>query len=189
LDFTSPANTTNPVVHNVSQATLDCGSNAKKLSINASDTWSETLSGCPSETDSEVNKYDIGLVDFNCCERKYHFPRYLAIIKAFLVFYGRKKYLKMKNKLVEKHIGQKTIWTGGYLGNSIEVHNSWFNGKVLINGSKQKVNYGWFGKSTMECDILNQNSKAKFKMKLVAGFFKVKCSLFADGTEIKMVEV
>jgi hypothetical protein len=41
----------------------------------------------------------------------------------------------------------------------------------------------------MECDILNQNSKAKFKMKLVAGFFKVKCSLFADGTEIKMVEV
>lgn len=30
-----------------------------KWSINASEIWSETLSGCPSETDSDVNKYDI----------------------------------------------------------------------------------------------------------------------------------
>jgi hypothetical protein len=56
LDFTSPANTTCPVVTNVSQATFDSGSNAKKLSISASEIWSATLSGCPSDTDSEVNK-------------------------------------------------------------------------------------------------------------------------------------
>ena len=43
----------------VSQATLDSGSNARKLSIKASEIWSATLSGCPSDTDSEVNKYDI----------------------------------------------------------------------------------------------------------------------------------
>src|ERR1700758_318739 len=59
LDFTSPARITCPVVTSVSQATLLCGSNAKKLSIKASDIWSATLSGCPSLTDSEVNKYPI----------------------------------------------------------------------------------------------------------------------------------
>src|SRR5665213_1146607 len=56
LDFTSPARTTCPVVTNVSHATLLCGSNAKKLSISASLIWSATLSGCPSLTDSDVNK-------------------------------------------------------------------------------------------------------------------------------------
>jgi hypothetical protein len=35
------------------------GSNAKKLSINASEIWSAILSGCPSLTDSDVNKYAI----------------------------------------------------------------------------------------------------------------------------------
>jgi hypothetical protein len=45
------------VVTNVSQATFESASNAKKLSINASEIWSATLSGCPSLTDSEVNKY------------------------------------------------------------------------------------------------------------------------------------
>ena len=42
--------------------TFDLGSNAKKWSTNASEIWSETLSGCPSETDSDVNKYDIILI-------------------------------------------------------------------------------------------------------------------------------
>ena len=56
LDFTSTAKITWPVVTKVSQATLLFLSNAKKLSINASDIWSETLSGCPSETLSDVNK-------------------------------------------------------------------------------------------------------------------------------------
>jgi hypothetical protein len=47
------------VVTRVSQATLDSGSQAKKLSIKASEIWSATLSGWPSETDSDVNKYDM----------------------------------------------------------------------------------------------------------------------------------
>ena len=48
-----------PVVTRVSQATLLSGSKAIKLSNSASLIWSETLSGCPSLTDSEVKKYDL----------------------------------------------------------------------------------------------------------------------------------
>src|SRR5690606_14454178 len=58
-DLTSPAKITCPVVTSVSQATFEFGSKAKKLSIKASEIWSAILSGCPSLTDSEVNKYDI----------------------------------------------------------------------------------------------------------------------------------
>ena len=47
------------MVTKVSQATLDSGSKAKKLSISASLIWSATLSGCPSDTLSDVNKYAI----------------------------------------------------------------------------------------------------------------------------------
>src|SRR5215510_4471647 len=52
----SPARTTRPVLHSVSAPTreyLSCASNA---SSTASEIWSETLSGWPSETDSDVNK-------------------------------------------------------------------------------------------------------------------------------------
>ena len=56
LDLTSPATTTCPVVTKVSHATFDSGSKAIKLSIKESEIWSETLSGWPSETDSDVNK-------------------------------------------------------------------------------------------------------------------------------------
>jgi hypothetical protein len=52
------------VVTRVSQATFELGSKAKKWSINASEIWSATLSGCPSETDSEVNKYPICKIIF-----------------------------------------------------------------------------------------------------------------------------
>ena len=38
----------------VSQATLLLGSSAKYASNTASDIWSQTLSGCPPETDSDV---------------------------------------------------------------------------------------------------------------------------------------
>ena len=58
---TSPDKTTCPVVTNVSQATFEFGSKARKLSKIPSLIWSETLSGCPSLTDSDVNKYDIVL--------------------------------------------------------------------------------------------------------------------------------
>src|SRR3546814_3281053 len=56
LDLTSPARTTCPVVTKVSMATRESASHARKLSISASEIWSAILSGCPSETDSEVNK-------------------------------------------------------------------------------------------------------------------------------------
>src|SRR5690606_18362341 len=61
LDLTSPAKTTCPVVTRVSIATRESSSHAKKLSIRASEIWSAILSGCPSDTDSEVNKYAINI--------------------------------------------------------------------------------------------------------------------------------
>src|SRR5215217_4699995 len=53
---TSPITTTKPVVDPVSQATRERGSCAKKASRIASETWSHSLSGWPSVTDSEVKK-------------------------------------------------------------------------------------------------------------------------------------
>ena len=51
---TSPATTTRPVVIIVSQATRLSGSFSSIASRTASEIWSAILSGCPSETDSEV---------------------------------------------------------------------------------------------------------------------------------------
>src|SRR5947208_10288704 len=53
----SPATRTSPVVTRVSQATRPCGSSAMIASRTASEIWSASLSGCPSVTDSEVNRY------------------------------------------------------------------------------------------------------------------------------------
>src|SRR5438128_11921661 len=50
--------TQSPLVIAVSQATRACGSWASMPSSTASDTWSQTLSGCPSVTDSEVRRKD-----------------------------------------------------------------------------------------------------------------------------------
>ena len=55
--LTSPATTTRLVVTRVSQATRALRSSASMASSTASEIWSATLSGCPSETDSEVNMY------------------------------------------------------------------------------------------------------------------------------------
>ena len=52
----SPITNTTPVVVAVSQATLDMGSFSRSASSIASDIWSHILSGCPSVTDSDVNK-------------------------------------------------------------------------------------------------------------------------------------
>jgi hypothetical protein len=52
----SPASTTRPVLHSVSAATRERGSCAKIASRMASEIWSATLSGWPSETDSEVKR-------------------------------------------------------------------------------------------------------------------------------------
>ena len=52
----SPATNTIPVFVAVSAPTLDCGSCLKHSSKIASETMSQTLSGCPSVTLSDVNK-------------------------------------------------------------------------------------------------------------------------------------
>src|SRR3954471_3028323 len=52
----SPATTTSPVVISVSQATRPSGSSDRTASRTESEIWSATLSGCPSVTDSEVNR-------------------------------------------------------------------------------------------------------------------------------------
>ena len=48
-----------PVFVAVSTATRPSGSARKTASKTASETWSQILSGCPSVTDSDVNKYDM----------------------------------------------------------------------------------------------------------------------------------
>src|SRR3954453_13767091 len=53
----SPRTRTRPAVVAVSQATLASGSSRMIASRIASDTWSHILSGWPSVTDSEVNRY------------------------------------------------------------------------------------------------------------------------------------
>src|SRR5210317_439455 len=53
----SPAIDTIPVVTRLSQATLAAVSCSNSASRTASEIWSATLSGCPSETDSEVKRY------------------------------------------------------------------------------------------------------------------------------------
>src|SRR6266478_8575810 len=52
----SPAMTTRPVAVRVSQATRLYGSCARQASRIASEIWSAILSGCPSVTDSLVNR-------------------------------------------------------------------------------------------------------------------------------------
>ncbi len=49
--------TTVPCITRVSQSTLAFGSLQKIASKTLSETWSATLSGCPSPTDSDVNRY------------------------------------------------------------------------------------------------------------------------------------
>src|SRR6266404_750502 len=53
----SPAMTTRPVAVRVSQATRLDGSSVRQASRIASEIWSAILSGWPSVTDSEVNRY------------------------------------------------------------------------------------------------------------------------------------
>src|SRR5271167_2375403 len=56
LVVTSPATITTPVLTRVSQATRPRGSAARMASSTASEIWSATLSGWPSETDSDVKE-------------------------------------------------------------------------------------------------------------------------------------
>src|SRR4051794_9358429 len=52
----SPASTTRLFLTSVSAATRERGSWARIASSTASEIWSATLSGCPSDTDSDVNR-------------------------------------------------------------------------------------------------------------------------------------
>src|SRR5689334_449401 len=53
----SPETTAMPVLTSVSQATRPPGSSDMTASSTPSDIWSATLSGWPSVTDSDVNRY------------------------------------------------------------------------------------------------------------------------------------
>ena len=55
----SPETTTRPVLTSVSQATRPVGSSRRTASRTPSEIWSATLSGWPSVTDSEVNRYSL----------------------------------------------------------------------------------------------------------------------------------
>src|ERR671921_1625206 len=55
----SPDTTTSPVLTSVSQATRPVGSSRMTASRTPSEIWSATLSGWPSVTDSEVNRYSL----------------------------------------------------------------------------------------------------------------------------------
>ena len=57
----SPETTTRPVFTSVSQATRPVGSSRRTASSTPSEIWSATLSGWPSVTDSEVNRYSLSL--------------------------------------------------------------------------------------------------------------------------------
>src|SRR6187549_273146 len=56
FEVISPARTTRPVLHNVSAPTRENLSCASSASSTASEIWSDTLSGWPSDTDSDVNR-------------------------------------------------------------------------------------------------------------------------------------
>src|SRR6476469_9818134 len=53
----SPETTTRPVLTSVSHATREPGSSRRHASSTPSEIWSATLSGWPSVTDSDVNRY------------------------------------------------------------------------------------------------------------------------------------
>src|SRR5215218_2111002 len=55
----SPETTTRPVLTSVSHATRPVGSSAITASRTPSEIWSATLSGWPSVTDSDVNRYPV----------------------------------------------------------------------------------------------------------------------------------
>src|SRR6266480_6975790 len=83
----SPATSTSPVVVAVSQATLARGSWAKMASSTPSDIWSQSLSGCPSVTDSLVKKdfgffmklLRVGLLPFSPREKQIDFKSTLQV--------------------------------------------------------------------------------------------------------------
>src|ERR1700679_2534359 len=70
LVVTSPATITTPVLTSVSQATRPLTSAARMASRMASEIWSATLSGWPSDTDSEVKEKLLLMRRIPCCLAK-----------------------------------------------------------------------------------------------------------------------
>src|SRR5215211_2642065 len=60
----SPETTTSPVFTRVSHATRPVGSSRSTASRTPSEIWSAILSGCPSVTDSEVNRNSLSFISF-----------------------------------------------------------------------------------------------------------------------------
>src|SRR6187402_439830 len=69
--------TTRPVLQSVSAATRDLGSWARMASRTPSEIWSETLSGWPSDTDSDVNRNSLFIIGnpLGISARFYHAAR------------------------------------------------------------------------------------------------------------------
>ena len=67
FDVISPATTTMFLVRSVSQATWASGSWAMWASRMASEIWSAILSGWPSDTDSDVNRYSFSIIGRTSC--------------------------------------------------------------------------------------------------------------------------
>src|ERR1700684_2655568 len=70
LVVTSPATMTTPVLTRVSQATRPRGAAVMIASSTASEIWSATLSGWPSDTDSEVKEKLLLMRRIPCCLAK-----------------------------------------------------------------------------------------------------------------------
>jgi hypothetical protein len=82
----SPAIRAMPVVTIVSQATRALVSCARMESNIASEIWSATLSGCPSETDSEVKRYpDMSQVLLKKKFKKNKKPHFHNFVKQYFL--------------------------------------------------------------------------------------------------------
>ena len=81
----------------------------------------------------------------------------------------------------------KTTWKGTYLGNSIEVQNTWFKGeKLFINGNLQDFDKNGFGKSALNGIIKTSEEKMFVRVKLIAQAFSVACYVFVDDQQVDM---
>ena len=80
-----------------------------------------------------------------------------------------------------------SIWKGMYLGNSIEVHNTWFRGeKLFINGTLQDFDKNGFGRSSLMGIINKSGDKIFVRARLHSYMFSIGCYVFADDKQVEM---
>src|SRR5213082_2147211 len=92
----SPETTTRPVLTSVSQATRPPGSSRRTASSTPSEIWSAILSGWPSVTDSEVNRYCLGGTAIRV-------SRFLSLSRETLMAVPPKQYLFTSESVTEGH--------------------------------------------------------------------------------------